>query len=245
VLPRLDSESEGAFRLAIESAPSGVLVVNADGTIVLVNRQLEQQFGYSREELLGRPVDFLLPESQRTAHSVHRHAFILSPSERPMGVGRDLFGRRRDGSEFPVEVGLNPIETEQGTGVVASVVDITARREFEQANRTAFEGQLAFERLVAELSVQFINLPVDQVDQAIRTALGQIGEALQLDRCNFYRILADGTLTDPVSWIRPGFPPAPAPVAGADRFPWALEMLRSGQVVSFSRVDDIPNPADR
>jgi PAS domain S-box-containing protein len=245
VLPRLDSESEGAFRLAIESAPSGVLVVNADGTIVLVNRQLEQQFGYSREELLGRSVDFLLPESQRTAHSVHRHAFILSPSERPMGVGRDLFGRRRDGSEFPVEVGLNPIETEQGMGVVASVVDITARREFEQANRTAFEGQLAFERLVAELSVQFINLPVDQVDQAIRTALGQIGEALQLDRCNFYRILADGTLTDPVSWIRPGFPPAPAPVAGADRFPWALEMLRSGQVVSFSRVDDIPNPADR
>ena len=121
-LTRLDAGAEAVFRLAIDSAANGVLIVDAGGTIMLVNRQLERQFGYSREELVGQRIDFLLPETHRTAHAVHRHAFMLAPTSRPMGGGHDLYGRRRDGSKFPVEVDLNPIETERGVVVVASKV---------------------------------------------------------------------------------------------------------------------------
>jgi formate hydrogenlyase transcriptional activator len=243
--PRLDATFEAVLRLAIDSAQGGVLIVDPDGTIVLVNQQLERQFGYSREELVGQVVDRLLPKALQAAHVVHRHAFMLAPTERPMGAGRALFGRRRDGSEFPIEIGLNPIETDRGVFVVASVVDVTAGLELEAVNRVALEEQLDFERLVAELSAQFINLPADQIDEAIRTALGRIGEAFQLDRCTFFRVLPDGALAEPVGWVRPGFPPTQAPVAAADRFPWVLQTLRSGQMLSFSFADDIPNPIDR
>jgi formate hydrogenlyase transcriptional activator len=236
---------EELFRVAVESRPSGVLVAGPDGTIVVVNHLLEQQFGYSREELIGHPVEILLPDDLRTVHDAHRAGFIAAPSARAMGAGRELFGRRRDGSQFPIEIGLNPIETDRGTFVLAAVVDITERKKIEEANREAIAGQLEFERLVSELSMQFINLPADKVDDAIRVALKRIGEALGLDRCTFFRILPDGMLVDPVSWEAEGIPRVPAPVPATESFPWALETALAGQIVTFSRVDDVPNPIDR
>jgi PAS domain S-box-containing protein len=237
--------AESLFRFAIESLPTGVVVVDTNGTIVLVNRQLEEQFGYSRDELVGRSVDMLVPEDLRAAHADHRRRFQATPGVRPMGDGQDLSGLRRDGSRFPIEIRLTPVETEHGCFVLASVVDITARRELERAAVAAIAGRLEFERLVAELSVQFINLPPDQVYAAIRTALRKIGEAMDLDRCTFFRIEPDGSLVDPVSWERDGISTVSGPISGRDRFPWALDTVVAGGLVNFSNVEEVPNPVDQ
>ena len=118
---------------AIDAAPSGVLIVDADGRIVLVNQQLERRFRLQsgRTRRTDRATA-CCPRAQQSAHAVHRHAFMLDATERPMGSGRVLFGRRRDGSEFQVEIGLNPIETDRGVFVVASVVDTTERRDLSR-----------------------------------------------------------------------------------------------------------------
>jgi formate hydrogenlyase transcriptional activator len=231
--------------LALDSFPNGALVIAPDGVIRLVNREIERLFGYSRGELVGQPVDILLPETHRAAHVGYRAEFMAQPSARRMGVGRDLFGQRRDGSQFPVEIGLNPLETPEGTWVLAAVVDVTERRDLERAKSAALEEQREFERLVADLSVQFINLSADRVLDAIRDALRRIGESLDLDRCIFFRIQPDGMLTDPIAWAREGFPLPPSSVPAATSFPWALGTVRAGQVVAFSSVDEVPNPIDR
>lgn len=123
--------AERRFRLAVESAPNANVMINREGRIVLVNLQTEQLFGYAREELLGQLVEILVPERFRERHPSYREAFLSMPSVRAMGAGRELFGRRKDGSEFPIEIGLNPIETGDETLVLSAIVDITARKEAE------------------------------------------------------------------------------------------------------------------
>src|SRR5262249_11711912 len=113
--------------------PNAIVMVNAEGSIVLVNSRAEQTFGYSREELVGRPVELLVPERFRAEHPGLRAGFFASPSARPMGAGRDLYGRRQDGSELPVEIGLTPIQTSEGLHVLAAIADITERKRAEGA----------------------------------------------------------------------------------------------------------------
>jgi len=142
------------FRLATESSLSGVVLVNEQGHIMLVNSQVEKLFGYQREELVGRSVDVLVPERFAMQHPAHRAKFIATPTTRAMGAGRELFARRKDGSEFPVEIGLNPIQTPDGIVVLTTVVDITARKmaeaealqnreEIGHLSRVAAMGELA------------------------------------------------------------------------------------------------------
>jgi PAS domain S-box-containing protein len=142
------------FRLATESSLSGVALVNERGEIILVNSQIEKLFGYRREELVGKPVEVLVPERFAIQHPVHREKFIAAPTTRAMGAGRELFARRKDGSEFPVEIGLNPIQTPDGIVVLTTVVDITARKmaeaealrhreEIGHLSRVAAMGELA------------------------------------------------------------------------------------------------------
>jgi PAS domain S-box-containing protein len=127
------------LRQLIESAPNGVVMVDQSGKIVLVNAQIEKSFGYSREELLGQPIELLVPERYRQHHSSYRVAFTANPTTRPMGAGRDLFGRRKDGNEFPVEIGLSPLETDQGQMIVGTIVDITERKRAEESLRRSQE----------------------------------------------------------------------------------------------------------
>jgi two-component system sensor histidine kinase DevS len=115
------------IRDIIDAAPDGMVIADGDGTIVLVNHQLEALFGYERAELLGMSVDRLLPERLRATHDEHRHDYAAAPRTRAMGTGRTLVGRRADGSEFPVEVSLSPVRVAVGTMVVAAVRDITER----------------------------------------------------------------------------------------------------------------------
>ena len=125
-------QAEEKFRLMTEAAPSGIVLADREGRMVLVNVRTETLFGYSREELIGQPVEMLMPERFRSGHAGHRVGFMASPEARAMGTGRELFARRKDGTEFPVEIGLSPIQGEQGTLILTVIVDITARRQSEQ-----------------------------------------------------------------------------------------------------------------
>jgi rsbT co-antagonist protein RsbR len=120
------------FRLIVESAPNAIVMANHEGVIVLVNSQTERLFGYMRDELIGQSVDRLVPERVRSAHPSYRAGFFTDPKTRPMGAGRDLYGVHKDGHEIPVEIGLNPLVTEEGTFVIASIIDITARKQAEE-----------------------------------------------------------------------------------------------------------------
>ena len=124
-------KSEERFRLVVEAVPSAIVAFDAGGIIELVNVQAERMFGYSRAELQGRPIEVLLAEGLRADHPELRNAFFAAPRARPMGTGRELHGRRRDGREFPVEIGMNPMETVDGTKALVSILDITSRRQAE------------------------------------------------------------------------------------------------------------------
>lgn len=135
-------QADERFRQAVESAPNGMVMIDARGQIVLVNTQTERLFGYRRDELLGQPVELLVPERFRGQHPDHRVGFFARPQVRSIGIGRDLYGRRRDGSEFPVEIGLNPIKIDDRLLVLSAVVDITERKSAEATLR-ASEARLA------------------------------------------------------------------------------------------------------
>jgi len=150
----VDQRLEERFRLVVESAPNAIVMIGPTGFIEMVNAQTERVFGYSRNELLGQPVEMLVPERYRHKHPGLRTAFFAGPESRPMGAGRDLYGLKKDGSEFPVEIGLNPIETDEGTMVLSAVVDISARKRKEERihaaisrlahmNRVATAGELS------------------------------------------------------------------------------------------------------
>jgi len=128
---------EARFRATVESAPTAIVMTDTAGVILLVNTETEKLFGYPRNELLGRKVEVLVPERYRAQHPELRTRFCQSPEARRIGAGRDLFGLRRDGSEFPVEIGLNPLETEEGAFVLAAIVDITERKQTEAELRVA------------------------------------------------------------------------------------------------------------
>lgn len=124
-------KSEQMFRSLLESAPDAMVVIDGRGTIQLVNSRTEQLFGYPRNQLLGHNVDELVPDSFRVGHAGHRSKFFLDPQARPMGQGLELAGRRRDGTEFPVDISLSPVSTDDGLLVIAAVRDVTDRKVAE------------------------------------------------------------------------------------------------------------------
>jgi two-component system cell cycle sensor histidine kinase/response regulator CckA len=139
--------SEDMVFALLESASQAIISIDRHGAIVLANRRTEEMFGYSREELLGAQIEILLPESKRSPHTRQRDDYFARPRTRPMGIGMDLAGRRKDGQEFPVEVSLNTIQTEEGSFAIAFVSDISQRKLLEEqlihAQKMEAVGRLA------------------------------------------------------------------------------------------------------
>jgi PAS domain S-box-containing protein len=159
--------AEGMFRLAIEACPGGMLMVDDVGKIVMVNSEIEHQFGYLRKDLIGQPVELLVPMRVRDKHLRYRESFRSDPETRPMGVGRDLFGRRKDGSEFPVEVGLNPIHTGEHVLVLAVIIDISERKRLERLK----------EEFVATVSHE-LRTPLTSIAGSLGLLAGQMPAAM-------------------------------------------------------------------
>jgi PAS domain S-box-containing protein len=149
--------SQEIFRLAVESCPSGMIITDTDGKIVLVNAEVERLFGYQRSELFGKLIDVLVPSTARAVHSGYRLKFVTQPETRRMGVGRDLYGVRKDGTKVPVEIGLNPIRTGSGLMILSAITDITERKK-AQASLLHYAGR-----------EQLFTAAVDSSDDAIIT----------------------------------------------------------------------------
>ncbi len=148
--------ADETFRALLESAPDAIVIVDPSGAIVLVNAQTENLFGYSREELIGQTVEILVPARYHATHAGHRAGYSHDPRVRPMGVGLDLYASRKDGTEFPVEISLSPIQTRDGTLIASSIRDITDRKRFERAlqekNLELESANLAKDRFLASMS---------------------------------------------------------------------------------------------
>lgn len=202
---------ERRFEKLLESAPDGVVIVNQSGKIELVNARAEDLFGYCRSELVGQPVEVLVPDQFRAIHSNHREGYTNSPRARDMGLGLELFGRRKDGTQFPVEISLSPIESEHGTLISSSIRDVSLRHE---ATRQIQNLNAALEQKVRDLDAtnkelesfsysvsHDLRAPLRHIDGFARILIEEHASAFSMEARHFLERIVEaanrmGTLID-------------------------------------------------
>ena len=230
-------QSEERFQLAIESAPNAIILTDKVGQITLINAQAETYFGYRPDELVGKSVEILVAERLRNNHIAYRAGFLEKPQARPMGKGRDLYGLRKNGSEFPVEIGLAPFETSEGILVMATVVDITERKQSEEKilrqNR----------RLETLREIDTAILSVDTVENIVGAALEYIRELVGSRRAAL--TLFDQKTNEAVIFdVKEN---RETPVSKGTRMPMALfenmgKSLIENHLVLINELADMPVP---
>ncbi len=223
---------ETRFRELLESAPDAVVLVDMHGQIKLVNRRTAELFGYEPDELIEREVELLVPNRFRAEHLAYRAGYVADPRTREMGAGLELYGRRRDGSEFPVEISLSPMRADGDRMVIAIVRDVSERRAAE-LERTQLGLEQAALRRVATLVAH--GVPAEEVFAAVTE---EVGRLLDVDHAHLGRYASDGTVTILADLSSAG---EPFPVGGR----WALggenlssQVARAGRP---ARIDSYPD----
>ena len=235
-LPSFSAETVHAL---FEGAPDAMVISNIEGIILGVNSETERIFGYQRSELIGEKVEKLVPERLRHLHEGHRRRFRAKPSYRSMSASPNIFGLKKDGSEIPLAISLNPVQTGEDVVLFSIIHD---RTDWEIAKK--YQREADFERTLAELSAKFLDLPPEHVDLEIRNGLKSIAEALNGDRASVALLQPDSrNFLASFSWAAPGIPEFPKQFV-KDLLPWLNERILSGRA-TLGRPHTLPPEAQR
>ena len=221
-----------------KSAQDALILMDRQGQILKVSGEAEKMFGYRYEELVGEPVERLIAERFRKDHLRHRTQYLSAPKTGPTGAVPELYGRRKDGSEFPIQISLSPIETDEGTLVSSAIRDMSDQKRGQE-----LQSHLEFERVMSKLSKTFINLTVDCIDGEVSNGLRDLAAVLDLDRLAIILNHSDEN-SHAIShwWVREGVPPPPAGNID-EQFPWFKNRITNREIVCASTPEDLPDEA--